>query len=1161
MQQFVAATNGLLVVTDFAPLDVAKREDALDVRRSFCVSAPAGSGKTELLTQRVLALLATVDEPEELLAITFTRKAAGEMRNRISAALAAVAAGVEPAESHEVQRHKLAADALRRDGECGWNLVANPARLRIQTIDGLCMQLARQLPVLSQFGGGIRPIEDAAPLYEAAAASTLETVNTSHPRAADVETVLRSYQNDWQGLHRMLVDMLGRRDQWLDFLLVGVEEADARQLLQDTVGLLVKDHCKALRVQLADVAVDLCEIANFAGETLLECQPDSELIRLARLRGGELPADDDLATWRALANFWLTASTGTPGWRKTWQIGQGMPPKTHTERGERSAAYKEQCAHVSARLSQLPGLLEMFSEVRLLPEPGQDFQDWSVINALMNTLTLLVAQLLLEFQVRGEVDYNQLGIAARQALGDGDSPTDLSMQLDYQLRHILVDEFQDTSSGQYRLLEQLTRGWMEYNSENSNAPRTLFIVGDGMQSIYGFRAANVALFQRAREEGINGVTLSPIELSTNFRSRKTLVEWINGVFSTPVVEGLRAGNNFSPAVSPPDQDAQCRVTLLGFEGDSLRQQEAAAVCDIIEKAQQDADCRTLAILVRTRKHLQEILPVMSARGLQWRAVDIDPLAQRPAIVDLMTLYSALANPADEVAWLALLRATWCGLDGTDLLALDVLRGNPPHRTSIWSALNNLDHQSGISETGLARLNHVKAAIGNALSKLESVQLRLLLEETWLNLGGPGCVERIADLDDVECFFELVESMEAARGTLRPDALQRGVDRLFAQENFNATEVSGADKSALDVTLMTLHKSKGLEFDWVVMPGLDLGSGSDSRALLEWREYASPGGPTGLMLAPRSGDKAAADSQLYTWLWHDRKARARQEQRRLMYVGMTRAAERLFCLSGVMRNSDGSLREPPGDKLLKCIWDAFKSEADIAVNPSMEDIDIETDTAAVAYQGNILRRLDDSSVAATNVAEVARPRFCLQGLMPDFDQEARALGTAVHAMLEILAQQDELPERLSRESEWQLAAQLSLEQAGLSVARAEELSDTVLEQINTTLSDDTGRWILNSSHEISLVEYPVEVWVDGKAQLLIVDRIFVTAGERWIIDYKSSRPRSGENLEQFFERETVAYREQLSAYYDALNKLAPMASRVALYFPALGMLSEVSLSQA
>ncbi|MDH3318049.1 MAG: UvrD-helicase domain-containing protein, partial [Gammaproteobacteria bacterium] len=148
--------------------DAEVRREALDATRSFIVQAPAGSGKTGLLIQRYLALLATVEAPEEVVAITFTRKATAEMRGRVLKALED-ADGPAPSDAHAQRTFELARGVARRDDARGWNICANPARLRIHTIDGLCARLARQMPWLSRFGGEAQPVEDAGVYYRQAA--------------------------------------------------------------------------------------------------------------------------------------------------------------------------------------------------------------------------------------------------------------------------------------------------------------------------------------------------------------------------------------------------------------------------------------------------------------------------------------------------------------------------------------------------------------------------------------------------------------------------------------------------------------------------------------------------------------------------------------------------------------------------------------------------------------------------------------------------------------------------------------------------------------------------------------------------------------------------------------------------------------------------------
>ncbi|HET9024982.1 MAG TPA: UvrD-helicase domain-containing protein, partial [Burkholderiaceae bacterium] len=180
-------------------IDRAARERALDTAASFIVRAPAGSGKTELLIQRVLALLATVDAPEEVVAITFTRKAAAEMRQRLVEALAA-ARGPQPAPPHERLTWSLAHAVNRRDAERGWDIVHNPGRLRVQTIDALAQWLARQLPLSLGLGAAPNVREQAGELYLSAARSTFAVLESAERKdqslSRHVARLLEHLDND-----------------------------------------------------------------------------------------------------------------------------------------------------------------------------------------------------------------------------------------------------------------------------------------------------------------------------------------------------------------------------------------------------------------------------------------------------------------------------------------------------------------------------------------------------------------------------------------------------------------------------------------------------------------------------------------------------------------------------------------------------------------------------------------------------------------------------------------------------------------------------------------------------------------------------------------------------------------------------------------------------
>src|SRR5579883_1697752 len=159
--------------------DSKEREAALDPSQSFIVQAPAGSGKTELLTQRFLVLLGIVKEPEEILAITFTKKSAAEMRTRVISALKNAENTPEPKNSHEKKTWTLAKNALKNNVHFNWKLLDNPNRLQIQTIDSFNASLTRHLPLLANFGAPLEIADDPSVLYREAPGLATDNLNSS----------------------------------------------------------------------------------------------------------------------------------------------------------------------------------------------------------------------------------------------------------------------------------------------------------------------------------------------------------------------------------------------------------------------------------------------------------------------------------------------------------------------------------------------------------------------------------------------------------------------------------------------------------------------------------------------------------------------------------------------------------------------------------------------------------------------------------------------------------------------------------------------------------------------------------------------------------------------------------------------------------------------
>lgn len=845
--------------------DTRARERALHPEQSFLVQAPAGSGKTELLMQRYLRLLAIVARPEAIVAITFTIKAAAEMRSRILEALRS-ASGPEPELPHKQLTWQLARQALDNDQRHDWRLLQNPNRLKIQTIDAFNSSIVRQMPWLSRMGASFHPEEDARWLYREAASATMELLADPAlgPRLA---TFLKHRDNNVPFAIDLLADMLAKREQWLRHVGASTPDADyshVRAHLERTLAGIVERELQATYALIPPHL--LPEMEQF-------------IIRSSR--------DLEQSEWHARQHL-EPASEALPAW---WEAIKCLTTGECREiRARSSAAISGLTDFERKRFDQLlktlrttPNLLAAFKRVRKLPSPRYDDGQWQLIEALLAVLPIAVAQLQILFQQRGTVDFPAIAYAALRALGPEDELTDLGMLLGERLEHLLIDEFQDTSVSQLLLIRALTRGWDQEPS------RTLFLVGDPMQSIYRFRQAEVGLFLSA--ESSVGLPLERLQLTRNFRSDANIVDWNNAAFAKvfPQQQDIASGMvPFHPSVAARETRANAEVRVHPFLIEDP-EAEARTVAEIVQHAQ-----GSTAILVRARTHLNAILPELAARGLRYRGVDVESLANRPVVQDLKALTRALTHLGDRTAWLALLRSPMVGLTLADLHAL---AASTP--ATLWSALQTRAPEA--AQPFVASMRH-------ALDLRGSMPLARLVEQTWLALRGPATISSEADWRDAMRFLQLLQSLSEGASITSFSLLEERVADLFAEPDLEAPE---------SLQIMTIHKAKGLEFDNVIVPGLGRSSGQPDMDLLRFEEYWE-GEERGLLVAARAPTGADADP-IYTHLTKLEKERESQEARRLLYVACTRAKCRLHLLGHVTQQG-----KPAQDALLSALWPAVET---------------------------------------------------------------------------------------------------------------------------------------------------------------------------------------------------------------------------------------------
>jgi ATP-dependent exoDNAse (exonuclease V) beta subunit len=1069
------------------PPDAAARARARDIRRSFIVEAPAGSGKTGLLIQRFLKLLAdeSVTTPEQVLAITFTLKATAEMHDRVlghlmgaskSAApspaqpaflldLAAAAELTPPADAFNAETRALALAVLARDRQLGWALLDHPQRLNIRTIDSVCAEIARALPVLSGGGGRLSPVADADPLHREAARRTLLLLGGGDADLDDaLRTLLLHRAGNLAQCESLLAEMLSLRDQWGDLIPLNHAHLDCAWLDKNVLPRLERALDHAICATLGQVEQIfppdlLAELSAIASEMADSDGYNGDPSPIAICKGRSEPPEAvaaHLDHWRSLIHLLLTAEVA---YRKE----RGLTGKNLGFEYDRKHRHHRRLAAVIEQLHHRDDLLLALDSVRALPPAHYPLEQWNVAKALFRILSHALVELQLVFAERNQCDFTELSLLARHALAQDSGVDDLAAALGARLQHLLVDEMQDTSTGQYQLFELLTAQWDGHS-------QTVFLVGDPRQSIYLFRQARVERFVSAMDSRrLGDLPLTPLRLTANFRSQKNLVDQFNLDFPLIFAEDDRGPN----VVVLPYEDAQATLPASPRASGvvwhinpvpssraqagspsaptsaQIRQQQAGRDAREIRRVAGQWFARSLpadrnlvrdefgnsfpepwrvAVLVRSRSHLTEIVSALKSadQPLPFRAVDIETLNERQEVLDLTALTRALLHPADRVAVLAVLRAPWCGLTLADLHTLTGSDDAALKEQSIDRLIAERGHL--LPDASIHRLTRV----WNVLQSLAGQRARLttaqLVERAWRSLGGDAWLDP-AQLTNARRFFELLDTLEAEAtgGRIEIPVLKHRLGELYAESDPIPARTAF-------VELLTIHKAKGLEWDVVFVPALERPPAVSGARLLSWAELGSPddsGDEAHVMLAPIRGIGEEAQA-LNTWLGKLHRAREAAEHKRLFYVACTRAREELHLFAAPEISARGNAGKGR-DSLLRAAWAAAEphisqvtgvphgfvpegeedsSPDETNFTPPPEPMVLDLTAASAGYQATI-QRLPPTFTPEARFAAARAHRLTYAEAVeaspsdaafarPEGSFAARSFGNAVHAFLEIVA---------------------------------------------------------------------------------------------------------------------------------------------------------------
>lgn len=1066
--------------------DSLERTRALSCSQSFIIQAPAGSGKTELLTQRFLKLLTTVENPEQIIALTFTKKAAFEMRSRIIQAL-------NKAKVAETASH-LALEVYKISETNAWHLIENPHRLKIYTIDSFCSQLAKNLPVTAGMGGMPDIEENPDYLYKKSVENYLTSIEQDGTWVEGLCLILQHFHNRYEVVEKLFTAMLARRDQWLQLVMNGRRNPEKiKAVIQDS---LLSIHEEAFghlnRLLTDDLKEKWLHLASFSASQLFSENKKHDI--LSCLNICEFPDNtyDNEAIFSGLLSLVFT-STKTV--RKKIDKNSGFP-STLPE-------MKKIFSDFISEIEKNQNLVEQLKVVADLPAIELDATEWHLLEALWESLPMLVAHLQLMFKQYNKVDFTEVNLKALEALGDEDNPTDLALILDYQIKHLLVDEFQDTSSIQYQLFEKIVSGWQP------NEGRTLFVVGDPMQSIYRFRGAEVGLYLKLQQKGFGYIRPDNITLTSNFRSDKSIVDWVNYAFS-PIFSKENDMVLGKIAYSP--SHATQSLTPNGvFCYELLCAQDEAKfmVAKIHEIKLSDPDA-SIAVLVRARHHAQAIFQEFKVKNIPYQAIDMVSLNNSQLIIDLLMLTRVIVLADSRLAWFSLFRSPVCGLSLSDLWFL--AQQKDEHILPI-----NID-VACLSPEGQIRAKKIIQVLTYWQANAYRLPLYQAIRHLWISLGFDLFYQ---DKINSASYFELLQKWEEGNQFGDFEVLEEKINSLYQAAKPLTTDSP--------IQIMTIHKAKGLEFDYVFIPGLQHATIKEDQPLVIYHEIAYRD-HVDWLIAPKY--TVAKRSRLYDYIHSQLQQKAVYETQRLLYVAATRAKKQLIWSYFNLSEKNN----PPKDSFLSMLHPFLDP---IILSTELDQKNIESSKEAIcspeqirlSYQTELpWRAVEEKFFAKMELSE----ENSLNRPVVQAYEKLSILGSYLHRLfaawdgVNLLALQ---------------AHRHNLTSMGLYQADLDYASAFIIKIIQQCKQDNQFSWIMDPAHLFIQNEFALNFVRNNKLQTRILDKFFIDKNGQyaWIVDFKLTLdlPNPSEHL------------VQLTEYAKLINKLDILGGkplRFGLYYP-------------
>ncbi|MEP7309142.1 MAG: UvrD-helicase domain-containing protein [Acidobacteriota bacterium] len=874
--------------------DAASRRAAVDPSQNVVLEASAGTGKTRVLVERYVNLLRAGIEPEHILAITFTRKAAAEMRQRIVARL------------KEASRTSMIDAARWRD------LRGRLGDIAISTIDAFCLGLLREFPLEAEVDPGFALADDTEVprLVEEALDRALRICRGLAKDDDDVALVFA--QLGERRLRTGLGGLLGRR-----LVAPGVLRrylaAGPRDL---TAAVACRSAARRLAALFSNVPGGLprfLENGPFRHPQFAMLAKDVAVLCQSAAAPGSFDTRAAQAAFRQLVDrlrgYFLTQE-GKPRGERFAGTGFTAVDCDSTDAWKR---------HRVAAATLAPAILEAVHGFR---------RDLNVVlsRGVWRMFAVTVSQYQRTLDARALLDFSGVLEHAVDLLKQMDEFARSRYRLEARYHHVLVDEFQDTSRAQWELVEQLVRSWGEGLGASADAlPPSIFIVGDRKQSIYGFRDAEVALLDEAAQfvGDLRGEQAARQAISVSFRSVPTLLGFVNDVFDTveskrpadggpryafryeaqdrfPRIDGVEAAHEVEPGIDDLPLGivvgSTNRLTAEAVAGEVVRLIGHATIRDRSTGVRRLAQPADVAILFRSRESHREFESALEERGVPTYVYKGLGFFDADEIQDAMAVLRYLAEPTSNLRAAAYLRSRLIRLSDPGVTALA-----PNLAAAVIGDLGGTAAALGAEDRLV--LTETRTSTARWLALVDRITPAELLDDVlresayYLEIRGPRRRQARENLKKLRGLIRRIQNRGYA-------TLARIADHL---EQLAIGDESNAAIDAVDaVSLMTVHAAKGLEFPIVFVVTMGRGTGA-IRAPIR-------------IATSSAGTPAVAVADFQSEADEETQSREREETKRLVYVALTRARDRLYLSAlvqkGVCRMGRGSLGEVLPESLVE-----------------------------------------------------------------------------------------------------------------------------------------------------------------------------------------------------------------------------------------------------